>query len=153
MKRKREERRKRRRLKLHTLFMLSLTLIFNTYAWFLYVTTVSTNITVHVDAWSVNFEVDNQVIEQDFLFDIEHAYPGMEDISKTVKIKNTGEKDAELKYKVVTVRILDDVYVVEEELTTEEKAALTGTEKKLTQDEMISMLIEDFPFVQRKPLA
>lgn len=75
MKRKREERRKRRRLKLRTLFMLSLTLIFNTYAWFLYVTTVSTNMTVHVDAWSVNFEVDNQVIEREFLLEVEQAYP------------------------------------------------------------------------------
>ena len=68
MKRKREERRRRRRLKLRTLFMLSLTLIFNTYAWFLYVTTVSTNMQVHVDAWSVNFEVDDQIIDEEFLF-------------------------------------------------------------------------------------
>ena len=114
MKRKREERRRRRRLKLQTLFMLSLTLIFNTYAWFLYITTVSTNMTVHVDAWSVNFEVDNQVIEKEFVFAIDHAYPGMEEVEKNVTIKNSGEKKAKLTYKISRARILDKEYIVEE---------------------------------------
>ena len=146
MKRRREERRKIRRLKFRTLFLLSLTLIFNTYAWFLYVTTVSTNMTVHVDAWSVNFEVDNQVIEKELLFEVEQAYPGMDEINKTVTINNTGEKAAALSYKIVMMRILEETYVVESELTTEEKAALLGTETKITSDEMIRMIDEDFPF-------
>lgn len=146
MKRKREERRKRRRLKLHTLFMLSLTLIFNTFAWFLYVTTVSTNMTVHVDAWSVNFEVDNHIVEKEFIFPIDEAYPGMEDVEKTVKINNQGEKQADLSYTIPIVRILDKTYIVEDELTTAEKATLTGNEIKITEDEMIKMLNEDNPF-------
>ena len=75
MKRRREERRRRRRVTLRTLFMLSLTLIFNTYAWFLYITTVSTNMQVHVDAWSVNFQVDGATIEKDFILAVDHAYP------------------------------------------------------------------------------
>lgn len=146
MKRKREERRKRRRLTLRTIFMLSLTLIFNTYAWFLYVTTVSTNMQVHVDAWSVNFEVDGNIIEREFLFEVDHAYPGMSDIEKTVTVSNSGEKDATLSYNIFYIRILNDIYVVEEELTTEEKASLIGTETKVTSAEMIRMLREDFPF-------
>lgn len=146
MKRKREERRRRRRLTLRTIFMLSLTLIFNTYAWFLYVTTVSTNMTVHVDAWSVNFEVDDKVIEREFLFEVEQAYPGMTDVSKTVTVSNSGEKIADLTYKISYARILDKIYVVEEELTTEEKAALTGSETKVTSEEIVRMLNEDFPF-------
>lgn len=146
MKRKREERRRRRRLTFRTIFMLSLTLIFNTYAWFLYITTVSTNMTVHVDAWSVNFEVDNQTVEKELLFEVDQAYPGMTDVERTVRISNSGEKIADLSYKISYVRILDDVYVVEEELTTEEKAALTGSETKITTDEMNRMLSEDFPF-------
>lgn len=146
MKRKREERRRRRRLTLRTIFMLSLTLIFNTYAWFLYITTVSTNMQVHVDAWSVNFQVDGTTIEKEFLLEIEHAYPGMQDIEKTVTINNSGEKIADLSYTIASVRILDDTYVVESELTTEEKATLTGTEIKITTEEMNRMLQEDFPF-------
>jgi hypothetical protein len=146
MKRKREERRKRRRLKFRTLFMLSLTLIFNTYAWFLYVTTVSTNMQVHVDAWSVNFAVDGNVVEKEFLYEIEHAYPGMEDINKTITINNSGEKKADLTYKISKVRIINDVYVVEDELTAEEQSALDGTEIKVTSEELIDMLENDFPF-------
>lgn len=146
MKRKREERRRRKRLKLHTLFMLSLTLIFNTFAWFLYVTTVSTNMTVHVDAWSVNFEVDSQTVEKEFIFQIDEAYPGMEDVEKTVKISNQGEKKADLSYTIPIARILDKTYVVEELLTTTEKAALTGNEVKITEDEMIKMLSQENPF-------
>lgn len=146
MKRKREERRRRRRLKLRTLFMLSLTLIFNTYAWFLYVTTVSTNMQVHVDAWSVNFEVDDQIIDEEFIFEIDQAYPGMADVEKSVNITNSGEKDAVLNYKVSMLRILDQVYVVPEELSEEDKANLDGTEIEVTSDEILRMLNEDFPF-------
>lgn len=146
MKRKREERRRRRRLTLRTIFMLSLTLIFNTYAWFLYITTVSTNMQVHVDAWSVNFQVDGATIEKEFLLEIEHAYPGMQDIEKTVTINNSGEKIADLSYTIASVRIIDEIYVVESELTEEEKATLTGTEIKITTEEMTRMLQEDFPF-------
>lgn len=146
MKRKREERRKRRRLKLQTLFMLSLTLIFNTYAWFLYVTTVSTNMTVHVDAWSVNFEVDNQIVEKEFVLAVDHAYPGMDEVEKSVTIKNSGEKKAELTYTISRARILNQEYVVEDELTADEIAALTGAEIKVTSDELKRMISEDFPF-------
>lgn len=146
MKRKREERRRRRRLKLRTLFMLSLTLIFNTYAWFLYVTTVSTNMQVHVDAWSVNFEVDNQIIDKEFIFEIDQAYPGMATIEKSVSITNSGEKDAVLDYKVSILRILDQIYIVKDELSEEEKANLDGTEIEVTSEEILRMMNEDFPF-------
>lgn len=146
MKRKREERRKRRRLKFKTLFMLSLTLIFNTYAWFLYVTTVSTNMTVHVDAWAVNFEVDGTAVEKEFVLPVDHAYPGMEDVEKTISISNTGEKIADLSYSIAKARIINDVFVVMDELTTEEKAALTGTEVQLTKEQMITKLQTEYPF-------
>ena len=147
MRRKREERRRRRRLTFRTIFMLSLTLIFNTYAWFLYVTTVSTNMQVHVDAWSVNFEVDSQTVEREFDFIISHAYPGMTDISKTVTISNSGEKIADISYSIASLRILEDVYIVRSELSTTEIAALTGDETEVTATEMARMIAEDYPFL------
>lgn len=146
MRRKREERRRLRRLKIRTIFMLSFTLIFNAYAWFLYITTVSTNMTVHVEAWSVNFMVDNEAVERELLFDVEEAYPGMEDINKTISITNSGEKLADIKYKISRISIFDKEYVVEEELTSEEKEQLTGNETKVTEEELIAMLANDFPF-------
>ena len=126
--------------------MISLTLIFNAYAWFLYITTVSTNMTVHVEAWSVNFSVDNEAVERELLFDVENAYPGMDDVSKTISITNSGEKVADVNYKISRIKILDKEYIVEEELETEEKEQLTGQEIKVTEEEMVRMLTNDFPF-------
>lgn len=146
MRRKREDRRKIRRLRLRTLFMLSITLMFNTYAWFSFVSTVSTDMQVHVDAWSVNFEVDDEIIEKELLFEIDHAYPGMDEVKKEVRISNAGDRDAKLSHKIVMIRVLNDTYVVESELTSEEKNKLDGTETEITQEEMIRMLEEDFPF-------
>lgn len=146
MRRKREERRRLRRLKIRTLFMLSFTLIFNAYAWFLYITTVSTNMTVHVEAWSVNFSVDNEAIERELLFDVEEAYPGMQEVTKTISITNSGEKIADVNYKIASISILDKEYIVEEELTSDEKEQLTGQEIKVTEEEMVRMLANDFPF-------
>ena len=146
MRRKREERRRLRKLKVKTVFMLSITLIFNAYAWFLYITTVSMNTTVHVEAWNVNFESDNQDVERELLFDIEEAYPGMDDVIKTISISNSGEKIAEIKHSIVSMTIFGKTYVVEEQLLDEEKALLTGTETKMTQEEITNMLLNDFPF-------
>lgn len=146
MRRKREERRRLRRLKIRTLFMLSFTLIFNAYAWFLYVSTVSTNMTVHVEAWSVDFTVDNEAVEKELLFDVEEAYPGMQDVNKTVSITNSGEKLADIKYKISRISIFDTEYIVEKELTSEEKEQLTGNETKVTEEELVAMLANDFPF-------
>lgn len=146
MRRKREDRRKIRRLRLRTLFMLSITLMFNTYAWFSFVSTVSTDMQVHVDAWSVNFEVDEEIIEKELIFEIDHAYPGMDEVKKEVRISNAGDRDAKLSHKIVMIRVLNDTFVVESELTSEEKGKLDGTETKITQEEMTRMLEEDFPF-------
>ena len=86
----RKQKRIKKRVTIRTLFLLSITLIFNTYAWFLYVTTVSSSITAHVEAWHVQFKVDNQIVERDFPVIIEHAYPGMTTVTKTVQILNDG---------------------------------------------------------------
>ena len=146
MRRKREQRRKLRRLKLRTLFMLSITLIFNDYAWFLYITQVSTNMQVHVDAWSVNFEIGNDTIEKNTLFTIDNAYPGMESKSQTIKITNSGEKLADISYKISKMRILGNTYIVKNELSSEEKATLTGNEIEKTNEELLNMLEKDYPF-------
>jgi hypothetical protein len=146
MRKKREERRRLRKLKTKTIFMLSLTLIFNAYAWFLYVSTVSTNLTVHVDSWSINFESDDEIIERELLFEIDNAYPGMEEKSKSLRITNAGEKLVDVEYEVYKVRILNDVYVVPDKLSAEEQEELTGDEIETTSEDLLKMMEEDFPF-------
>ena len=89
----RKQRRIKSRVTFRTLFLLSITLIFNTYAWFLYTTTVSTSMTAHVDAWKVEFEVDDEVVDREFTFAVAHAYPGMPDNVKELVVRNNGEKN------------------------------------------------------------
>ncbi|MBR6034189.1 MAG: hypothetical protein IKP28_05615 [Clostridia bacterium] len=140
----RKERRRKHRVTLRTLFLLSVTLIFNTYAWFLYATTVSTNLTAHVDAWRVEFEVDEEMVEREFNFVITHAYPGMQDRVQTVDIRNSGERPADITYMVKYIRIFDDEYYSSEyvqELGSTPQGATVQTAAQL-----LSKLQNDFPF-------
>ena len=114
----RAQRRLKKRITIRTLFLLAITCIFNTYAWFLYITTVSSSITAHVEAWHVQFRVDNEVVEREFPVTIQHAYPGMTNAVKTVTILNDGEKSADISYVIKSIRIFNDVYVATDQVET-----------------------------------
>ena len=140
----RKQKRIKKRVTIRTLFLLSITLIFNTYAWFLYVTTVSSSITAHVEAWHVQFKVDNQIVERDFPVIIEHAYPGMTTVTKTVQILNDGEKDADIDYAIKSVRIFNTVYIATDQMETGDTIPQGATQT--TSATLVSMLQNDFPF-------
>ncbi|MBR0426985.1 MAG: hypothetical protein IJK18_02125 [Clostridia bacterium] len=112
---KRKQRRIKNRVTIRTLFLLIITLIFNTYAWFTYFNTISANMTAHVDKWHVQFKVDDEIVEREFPIAIEHAYPGMPDVEKMVTIINDGEKDADIDYAIKSVRIFDSVFVASDQ--------------------------------------
>ena len=112
---KRKQRRIKNRVTIRTLFLLIITLIFNTYAWFTYFNTISANMTAHVDKWHVQFKVDDEIVEREFPIVIEHAYPGMPDVEKSVTIINDGEKDADIDYAIKSVRIFDNVFVASDQ--------------------------------------
>ncbi len=140
----RRQRRIKHRVTLRTIFLLIITLIFNTYAWFLYVTTVSSNITAHVEAWHVQFKVDDEVVERDFPIVIEHAYPGMPDVAKTVTILNDGEKSADISYVIKSVRIFDDIYVAQDQLSSGETVPQGATQ--MTSEQLLQKIQNDYPF-------
>ncbi len=127
---------KRRRVKIKTLLLLSLTLVFNTYAWFLYKTTVSGNVTVHVSAWSVEFAVDDENITKELVINVAEAYPGMEDVNKTVSIHNSGDKEVDLDVEITGLRILNTTYTISE----------TGEPGTYTSAQIKKLLAEDLPF-------
>ena len=54
-----KKKRKKRRIRLRTIFFLAITLASNSFAWFIYSTKVSNNITAKVKSWHVNFEIGN----------------------------------------------------------------------------------------------
>ena len=140
----RKQKRIKNRVTLRTLFLLAITLIFNTYAWFMYATTVTTNMTARVDAWRVEFEVDNQSIERVFNIPIDHAYPGMTDQIKTVTIRNRGDKIADISYVIKSVRILNDIFVAADQLDTGEVIPQGATSS--TSSALITKMQNDYPF-------
>ena len=141
---KRKERRLKNRVTLRTLFLLAITLIFNTYAWFLYLNTVSADITAHVDAWHVTFEVDHEDVEKSFEFQVAHAYPGMPNQSKTVSIINSGDRIADLTYSIKSARIFNDVYFSQEAVEGGETAPIGAT--ILTESNLLTKLQTEYPF-------
>ena len=140
----RKERRTKHRVTLRTLFLLSVTLIFNTYAWFLYATTVSMNLTAHVDAWKVQFEVDETLVEREFDFIIAHAYPGMDDKSQVVEIRNSGERPADITYSIKKIRIFDDEFISTE--YAQELGTVPVDTTVLTEAQLLSKIQNDYPF-------
>lgn len=140
----RAERRLKKRITFRTLFLLAITCIFNTYAWFLYVNTVSANLTAHVEAWHVQFEVDDEIVERQFSVAIEHAYPGMANVVKTVTILNNGEKAADLSYAIKSLRIFDNVYVATDQLETGDTIPQGATQT--TSANLLNMIQNNYPF-------
>ena len=99
---------KKRRYRLRTIFLLALTLASNSFAWFIYSTKVSSDITAKVRSWHVNFEVGAGDTEEYIEIIIDSLYPGMEDFSKTLKAANHREADAVISYKVEQAEVLGD---------------------------------------------
>ena len=109
-----------KRIKLRNLILLILLLSFNSYAWFIYATKVSTGMSAHISSWNVHFQAGEEEIKTEIMLDFDIIYPGMEIQSKTVTAYNTGETLANLSYEIKTIRILDTTYTTSETLTQEE---------------------------------
>ena len=53
-----------RKVRLRTIFLLAITLASNSFAWFIYTTKVSSNITAKVREWNVTFDINGQSVEK-----------------------------------------------------------------------------------------
>lgn len=100
----------KKRLRRRTLFFLILTLMANTFAWFIYSNKVSNNITTGVKSWKINFKQDGVDIVNNVEFKIDSIYPGMPDYTNSLSISNIGETAANISYEVEEIKILDEFY-------------------------------------------
>lgn len=100
----------KKRLRRRTLFFLILTLMANTFAWFIYSNKVSNNITTGVKSWDINFKQDGVDIVNNVEFKIDSIYPGMPDYTNSLSITNIGDTDANISYEVEEIKILDEFY-------------------------------------------
>ncbi len=112
------------RLNLMSLFFIVASFISATLAWFAYsgLSTVSTE--VGVKAWYIELEKNGEEVSNDIVISLPQIYPGMDTVNEKVNIKNLGDADAQVKYSIVSARILGDAsdnYIVDSEENISEK--------------------------------
>ena len=142
---KREEQRQRREVRMlrlksvltiKTVLLLILTLLANTYAWFVYVNQVNTTLEMHVRSWNFTI-VDDQQDEQ-FKFVIDNVNPGMPEAVRNINTKNNGEMKARVACEILQVRLFDTVYKVGD--------INPETGQGYTSEELFKKLAFKFPF-------
>ena len=122
-------------LKIKTVLILLLTLIVNTYAWFIYITTVSTGLSMHVRSWE--FDIVNDKDEEDFEFVVEQIYPGMPEEVQKITARNNGETEAKLTCNIFYVRIFDEEF---------QTGKVSADGKEYTSIELLEKIRNDYPF-------
>lgn len=102
---------------LKTLIILVVLLMFNSYAWFIFATKVSANLTVHVSSWNVVFKVGDTETSTNMIIDVGKIYPGMADFQKVITVYNSGETRAILSYQYKKIILLGVTYEVGDQYT------------------------------------
>ena len=118
----------KKRIKLRTLILLIILLVFNSYAWFIYASKVSGSLTAHVSSWNVSFEAGEGETSTNMLFDVQRVYPGMETYTKTIVAHNRGETVATLSYNLVSLKVFGDTYAVGDNLTSEQLESMINNQ-------------------------
>ena len=121
-----------KKVRLRTILLLALTLVSNSFAWFIYSTRVSNNIQAYVKAWNVAFEVGDTNVEQIVNVTVEDVYPGMTTFSQRVNAANHSDTTAILSYEVMSANIFGTNYVVDD--------------VDLTSAALAQQLANDYPF-------
>ena len=97
-----------KKVKFKNLFLLMITLASNSFAWFIYTTKVSSNISAKVREWNVSFDVNGENVEKTIEINIDSLYPGMTTYTQTLTASNSGEARAQISYEVIRANILGD---------------------------------------------
>ncbi len=117
-------------IRINLILVTAIILSFNSFAWFVYSSRVSTGITTSVKAWRIDFQYGDNEVTEVIEIEIDSLYPGMEDYDNTINVLNHGETEASLSFEVSRFKILGDEYDTEE----------------YTSEQLITMLEENYPF-------
>ena len=127
--RSRELFKKLKRIRYFLIFAILL-LSINVYAWFIYVTRVDSSITARIRSWNVMFQVHDNNIASEVVFNVGDIYPGMTDYNDYASIINTGETPGEAYFTIKRVQIFNDVY----------------TDSNYSQGQLLDVLTATYPF-------
>ncbi|MDD2490541.1 MAG: hypothetical protein PHY26_04785, partial [Bacilli bacterium] len=110
------------RLNLMSILFVVVSFISVTLAWFAYSGLSNVATEVDIKAWYIQLEKDGETISNDIVISLSEIYPGMDIIQETVNIKNLGDSNAQVNYKIISARLLgkeEDNYIVDEETNSE----------------------------------
>ena len=115
----------------------------NSFAWFIYATKIDSTVDVHVRAWNIVFEADDNEITSVINFPVDSIYPGMENYAYEIKAYNNSEVSARMVYQILEAHILGTDYI-----SVEGRGELgeTPLATDMTSSELEEMLAEDYPF-------
>ena len=100
------------KINLVSLFFVIVSFISVTLAWFAYSGLSNVATEIGVKAWYIELEKNGKSISNDIVISLSEIYPGMDVVNEVVNIKNMGDSDAELNYKIVSARILDNEKII-----------------------------------------
>lgn len=127
-----------KKIKIRNILVLIVLFAFNAYAWFIYTTKVSMNLTAHVSAWDVEFVSEQGGITSDVNVVVERVYPGMEPFERVIQVNNRGEVTANLRYEVRSAKIMDEYYEVGQ--------INPATSQEYTPTDIENILTNNYPF-------
>lgn len=116
-----------KKIKIRNLIILILLLAFNTYAWFIYASKVSMDLTVHVSSWNVEFLAGDGEVITNIEVQVERIYPGMDDFTHTVEVHNKGETLVDLSYEISEISIMGETYKTDETTTSSDLEEMIRT--------------------------
>ncbi len=122
-----------KKIKLRNLIILLVLLVVNTFAWFIYATRVSLDLSVHVSSWNVEFLSGDEEITTNMEITVDRIYPGMDTFEKEIEVHNKGETPAILTYEIKSLEIMGEKFEANEE---------TG----LTSDDIEQKVEQEYPF-------
>ena len=122
-----------KKIKLRNLIILLVLLIVNTFAWFIYATRVSLDLSVHVSSWDVEFVSGDEEITTNMEIVVDRIYPGMDQFEQTIEVHNRGETPAVLTYEIKSLEVMGEVFEVSED-------------SGLTSDDLKNKIETEYPF-------
>ena len=153
---------RRKKINVILLFILSVVLVLQTYAWFNFYRDVEvTGLSADISAWNLQFFVGNEeIMSNEYVLEIDDFYPGMEDIDRRVDIYNIGnDNKSNIKYEVESIQMFgyeilnndtvgEIVEKVDEEGNTYKECDLFGNSSSTLFDEEST----NYPFSLRYPV-
>lgn len=109
----------KKRFRLRHVLFVAIIISANTFAWFIYMDKISSDIDVKIKSWNVSFRLDNQNMTDYINFTVGEIYPGMSPYNQSLAVTNDGEVDARLYYEIVSIKVLDEYFTTEDGVTTE----------------------------------